>query len=176
MSQPRICIIDYGLGNIRSLANALKEVGVQLSLSSHREEILEADGCILPGVGAFAYGMHALQSKALDTTLRAYAHSGKPLLGICLGMQLMMESSEEFGSSQGLGLIPGDVLKLGCQQEAALRLPHVCWNDIVPHLDETGTRQFYPQRPVVQICTLFTLSPFSQPTLTIRSLRQHTMA
>ena len=132
MSQPRICIIDYGLGNIRSLANALKEVGVQASLTSHREEILEADGCILPGVGAFAYGMRTLQSKGLDTTLHAYAHSGKPLLGICLGMQLMMESSEEFGSSQGLGLIPGDVLKLGRQQERALRLPHVCWNDIVP--------------------------------------------
>lgn len=119
----KITIIDYGIGNIRSLQNALKHLGAESILSDDKETILGSDAVILPGVGAFAHAMQRLQERDLISSITEFAQSGKPLLGICLGMQLLFEQSEEFEITKGLSLIRGRVTKL----QNVRKLPHVGW-------------------------------------------------
>ncbi|RLA77106.1 MAG: imidazole glycerol phosphate synthase subunit HisH [Epsilonproteobacteria bacterium] len=125
-----IAIIDYGLGNIQSISNALNSFGSQYILTKDKEKILNADGLILPGVGAFSEGMRLLKLHHLDSTIKEYAASNKPLLGICLGMQLLLEESEEFELTQGLDLIEGKVLKFPLKSSISLKLPHIGWSQI----------------------------------------------
>lgn len=125
-----IVVVDYGLGNIKSIRNAFEALGVEVLLSRQREIILGADGLILPGVGAFSHGMRNLIKYGLDDVIRDYAKTNKPLLGICLGMQMLMEESEEFGVTKGLGLIKGRVIKFPVAQAKKTRLPHISWNEI----------------------------------------------
>lgn len=133
MSKLEIAVIDYGLGNVRSIINAIKAIGAEATLTGDSQKILDAPACILPGVGAFGFGMQNLYEADLVPTIRRYAQSGKPLLGICLGMQLMLEESEEFGTTQGIGLVPGQVKILTHgNQENPVKLPHVCWNEVSP--------------------------------------------
>ena len=136
MKETTIAILDYGVGNVKSITNGFRKVGVRNILTNDPKKIMAADGCILPGVGAFAYGMKSLARHKLIDTVHAFAESGKPLLGICLGMQLLLKESDEFGVTKGLGLIPGRVEKMSCPQESRIRLPHVCWNHVYePSLD-----------------------------------------
>jgi len=128
MRQPAVAIIDYGLGNVRSLANALERVHALPILTRDPAVIQAAGGLILPGVGAFQAGMERLQALDLVPSIRSFFSSGKPLLGICLGMQLLMDQGEEFGISSGLGLVSGAVKRL--QTDA--KLPHMGWNRIRP--------------------------------------------
>ncbi|KQX19535.1 MULTISPECIES: imidazole glycerol phosphate synthase subunit HisH [unclassified Sphingomonas] len=122
-------IIDYGVGNLRSIANALRAVGARHILSASPAELLGCDRLILPGVGAFAHGMDALKQRGLDGFIRDRAELGTPLLGICLGMQLLLESSSEFGTTQGLGLLPSAVDRIGATSADGekRRLPNVNW-------------------------------------------------
>jgi len=121
-----ITIIDYGLGNLFSITNALKKVGVTASISSNRNEILEADGIILPGVGAFGEAMQRLSDLQLIDTLTSFNDTKKPILGICLGMQLLFSKSEEFGNHSGLNFIQGNVLKFPNNNS---KVPQVGWNN-----------------------------------------------
>jgi imidazole glycerol-phosphate synthase subunit HisH len=121
----KIAIIDYGLGNLRSVIRGLEKAGAQAVITCDAAEIASADGLVLPGVGAFSEGMEQLGP--LKTTVTEAARS-VPLLGICLGMQMLMETSEEHGLHQGLGLIPGSVRKF--PRKPGFKIPHMGWNSL----------------------------------------------
>ena len=129
---PQVAIVDFGLGNLFSVRNACEHVGLQANITSIKEDILGADAVILPGVGAFGDAMGALRKLDLISPLRDAAASKIPLIGICLGMQLLMRESFEFGRYEGLGLIDGAVLPLDNPFESfrRLKVPHVGWNRI----------------------------------------------
>lgn len=122
-----ITIVDYGVGNIGSLVNMFRRIGRTAELSSDPDRIAEADRLLLPGVGAFDVATEKLRSSGFDDAIRAQARTGRPLLGICLGMQLLLDSSEE-GTSKGLGLIPGQSIRF--DDSAGLRVPHMGWNQL----------------------------------------------
>ena len=126
----KIVVIDYDIGNVRSIINALEKVNATPILSRNKETIINADGVILPGVGAFPHAMQNLQKYGLVEIIKSYVDTNKPLLGICLGMQMLVDESNEFGITQGLGLIEGKVIKLPVQNEEFEKLPHVSWNEI----------------------------------------------
>ncbi|MES5895120.1 MULTISPECIES: imidazole glycerol phosphate synthase subunit HisH [Bacillus cereus group] len=121
-----ITIIDYGMGNIRSVEQALKYIGAEYIVTDDKEEILRSDGVILPGVGAFPKAMDILEEKDLVCVLKEVGSSGKPLLGICLGMQLLFEKSEELQDCNGLNLLPGVIRKL----KVPYKIPHMGWNEL----------------------------------------------
>ena len=128
-------IINYGIGNVQSVNNAILKVGGFPVLTNKYEELLECDRLILPGVGAFHYGLDQLKKLNLDTLLMNFVSSKKPVFGICLGMQLLCESSTEFGFTQGLGFFEGRITKLITREEnEAIRLPHVGWKSIMSNL------------------------------------------
>ena len=134
MTSPRarIAIVDYGLGNLFSVARACERVGLEVTISSDARELVASDAMILPGVGAFGDAMTNLHERDMVGPLREIAQSGKPFFGICLGLQLLMTQSEEFGSHQGLDIIPGRVVHLGRPQgdHGTLKVPHVGWNRV----------------------------------------------
>ena len=126
-----IGIVDYNMGNLASVINAFAKVGVDATLESDPTKLAQYDKLILPGVGAFGDAMIHLKENGMDEAVIAYAKSGKPLLGICLGMQLLFESSEEFGSTKGLGLIPGKVVAFDENKfDRVLKVPHMGWNEL----------------------------------------------
>jgi len=124
---PWIAVIDYGMGNQRSVEKALERLGATASITRDPAELGAADGLVLPGVGAFPLAMRNLRELGLAELIRARVEDGVPLLGICLGMQLLFESSRELERTEGLGLIPGDVTLL---QTGGLRVPHIGWNEV----------------------------------------------
>jgi imidazole glycerol phosphate synthase glutamine amidotransferase subunit len=134
LSGRRIGVIDYGMGNQQSLINALEHLGAQTLLSDEPDQLAMCSLLALPGVGAFPQGMDALRSRGLDTWLQAWAADGRPLLGICLGMQMLFECGEEFGTCPGLGLLQGRVVRLPDQdlEGSSLILPHMGWNRLWP--------------------------------------------
>jgi len=126
-----IGIVDYNMGNLASVINAFAKVGVDARLESNPNKLSQYDKLILPGVGAFGDAMEHLKSNGMDEAVIAYAKTGKPLLGICLGMQLLFESSEEFGSTKGLGLIPGKVVAFDESKfDHPQKVPHMGWNEL----------------------------------------------
>lgn len=126
-----IGLIDYNMGNLCSVANAFKTLDVPLKMIYQPEEVASCDKIILPGVGAFADAMEALNKEGMGEAVQAFAHSGKPLLGICLGMQLLFESSVEFGETKGLGLIEGEIVKFDTARfSQRLKVPHMGWNTL----------------------------------------------
>src|SRR5215468_7203798 len=132
-----IAIIDYGMGNLRSVQKGLEQVGAVAELTRDPERIGAAAGVVLPGVGAFGACMDNLRAYGLVETVRRVIARGTPFLGICLGMQLLFEESEEFGRVPGLGIFPGRVVRFA--DTPALKVPHMGWNRIrklqdVPHL------------------------------------------
>jgi glutamine amidotransferase len=126
-----IAIIDYGVGNLQSVINAFEKVGTKAFLVSDPDKLISYDKAILPGVGAFGDAMEHLHVKGMDGAVREFAASGKPLMGICLGMQLLFEKSQEFGESKGLGLIPGEVVPFDQSRfKEPLKIPHMGWNTL----------------------------------------------
>ena len=126
-----IGIVDYNIGNLASVINAFNKVGVPTRLESDPSKLSQYDKLILPGVGAFGDAMAHLKKNGMDEAIKAFAGTGKPLLGICLGMQLLFESSEEFGSHEGLGLIPGKVVAFDESRfDHPLKVPHMGWNEM----------------------------------------------
>ncbi|MBQ3304186.1 MAG: imidazole glycerol phosphate synthase subunit HisH [Clostridia bacterium] len=131
-----IAIIDYGVGNLFSLAHSLKAVGAQAVVTGDAKEISRAERVILPGVGAFGDAAKKLRETGLDTLVREIAGHGTPVMGICLGMQLLLDRSFEFGEHVGLGLIPGEVRPIAEVIPAELKIPHIGWNALdirAPH-------------------------------------------
>lgn len=128
-----VSLVDYGLGNLGSVANMLKRVGAQSRRISTPEELLDSESVLLPGVGAYDTGMKLLEAQGLVEPLRRFAASGRPLLGICLGMQLLVDSSAE-GTLPGLGLIAGRCERV--VDAPQLRVPHMGWNHVEPVRDD----------------------------------------
>jgi glutamine amidotransferase len=125
----KVVIIDYGLGNLYSISQACSHLGFYPEVSADREKILKADSLILPGVGAFKVAMEHLISRKLVDVITEFANSERPLMGVCLGMQLLFEQSEEFGVHKGLGLIKGAIKKIPeLYHSEKLRIPHIGWN------------------------------------------------
>ena len=123
-----ISIIDYGVGNLFSLKCSLDRIGAECVVTDSKEQIYSSDKIILPGVGAFKDAMEKLKTKGLDKVLIECAKEGTPLLGICLGMQMLFEESSEFGICKGLALIPGKVKELKGYVPQNLDIPHMGWN------------------------------------------------
>jgi glutamine amidotransferase len=123
-----IAIVDYGVGNLFSLKSSLAAVGADTVVTSDRNKLRAADRIILPGVGAFGDAAEKLRAAGLDEFLIAEAGEGKPLLGICLGMQLLFERSFEYGEHRGLGLIPGEIRPIREAVPENLKIPHIGWN------------------------------------------------
>lgn len=128
-----VSLIDYGLGNLGSVLNMLKRVGANSRLVKNAEEIASSDRLILPGIGAFDTGMRLLNEAGLSPAIKAFASTGRPVMGICLGMQLLLDSSEE-GSLAGLGLISGRSLRI--PDADGIRVPHMGWNSVEPVRDD----------------------------------------
>ncbi|MDO3413122.1 imidazole glycerol phosphate synthase subunit HisH [Saccharibacillus sp. CPCC 101409] len=120
-----IAIVDYGMGNLHSVSKAVERLGYDYLITGDEREILESSGVLLPGVGAFGDAMSHLQDTGLDLTVRKAAGEGKPLLGICLGMQLLFDGSDEHGKHEGLGLLPGRAVRF---EAGELKVPHMGWN------------------------------------------------
>lgn len=121
-----LAIIDYGMGNLRSVQKSLEKVGLSVQVVSSPAGVDDACGVVLPGVGAFADAMHNLQKTGLDQAVCRAIAAGKPYLGICLGLQLLFEHSEEWGGSPGLGILPGRVKRL----PDLVKVPHMGWNQV----------------------------------------------
>ena len=137
MSAPRVAIVDYGVGNLFSVARACEAAGLATITTSEPDEITRAAAAILPGIGAFGEAMAAIRRLDLVECLRALPERGIPLVGVCLGMQLLMEQSLEFGRHQGLGLIRGTVERL--HAGAANKVPHVGWTAIHRPVSGSGS-------------------------------------
>jgi imidazole glycerol-phosphate synthase subunit HisH len=122
-----IAVVDYGMGNRRSVEKAFEHIGASVTVTSDHEKLRASAGLVVPGVGAFPRGMDSLRKLGLDELLRERVAHGTPVLGICLGMQLAFERSTEQGGTSGLGLIAGEVREL---DRGALKLPHIGWNEV----------------------------------------------
>ena len=125
-----IAIVDYGVGNLFSLKSSFERIGAETVVTSDEESIRKADKIILPGVGAFEDACKKLKESGLDKVLISEAEKGKPLMGICLGMQLLFERSFEYGCHDGLGLLKGDVVPIRGYVDGNLKIPHIGWNSL----------------------------------------------
>ena len=135
-----IGIIDYGVGNLFSLKSSFEAIGVETFVSGNREELSKADKLVLPGVGAFGDAAQKLRDSGLDSFVRDQAAKGVPLLGICLGMQLLFEKSYEYGEHEGLGLLKGQVVPMTERLPKGLKIPHMGWNAL--RIRKEGSRLF----------------------------------
>ncbi|MDQ6971967.1 MAG: imidazole glycerol phosphate synthase subunit HisH [Mariprofundaceae bacterium] len=132
MSKLEVTLIDYGMGNLLSVRRALEHCGARVSVTSDPKEILSTPRLVLPGVGAFPDGMARLRRLGLDAVVREIADSGVPVLGICLGMQMLFDESDEHDGAEGLGLIPGQVLAIPSLTVEGLpqKIPHIGWGSL----------------------------------------------
>ncbi len=123
-----ISILDYGAGNLQSVEKALRHIGCQCQVTADPAALLAAQAAVLPGVGAFGDAMQSLRARGLEAPIQEYVASGRPFLGICLGLQVLFESSEEAPGAKGLGLLKGKVVRL--PEGAGLKVPHIGWNSL----------------------------------------------
>jgi imidazole glycerol-phosphate synthase subunit HisH len=123
----RIAVLNYGIGNLRSVEKALEHVGVEAVVSGEPDVVRDADGVILPGVGAFPKAIERIRERGLDELIVERHEAGVPILGICLGLQLLFDSSTELGGAAGLGLLPGEVSELDAN---GLKVPHIGWSPV----------------------------------------------
>jgi len=149
--KPKVAIVDYGMGNLFSVRQACEHAGLDVSITSAREEILNADAVILPGIGAFGDAMATLSRLDLVGVLRDVAASGKALIGVCLGLQLLMTESFEFGRHKGLGIIEGQVVPFDNPKEGArkLKVPQVGWNSV--HRVGNGQEEAWENSPLAKL-------------------------
>ena len=147
---PRVAIIDCELGNLFSVQRACEFVGLEAKITNDCEEILDAGGVILPGVGAFGDAMSNLERLDLVAPLKDYIASGRPFMGVCLGMQLLFTESEEFGRHKGLDIIPGHIVRFESQRTSSRirKVPQVCWNQIYPSSDGGPAWDKHPLKDV----------------------------
>ena len=140
----RIGIVSYGMGNLRSVEKALERIGAEPLISAEPAQLDGASGLLLPGVGAFPRAMERIREAGLDAYLRERARDGTPILGVCLGMQLLFDSSVENGDTPGLGLLPGPVTRL---EAPGLKLPHIGWSPVSLEGDAPLTRDLPDRDP-----------------------------
>ena len=126
-----VAVIDYGVGNLFSLKSSFSAIGEEVTVTGNPKEIGRADRIILPGVGAFGDAAKKLKLSGLDEVLKEEAEKGTPIMGICLGMQLLFDKSFEYGVHEGLGLIKGDVVPLSEKIPSGLKIPHIGWNELI---------------------------------------------
>lgn len=126
----KVMVVDYGIGNLHSVVKALRARGADVAVSSTASEVAAAERVVLPGVGAFPDGMARLRERHLDQAIRTFVRTERPFLGICLGMQMLMSGSEEFGQHEGLDIIAGQVRAI--VPEPGLKVPQIGWNRIAP--------------------------------------------
>lgn len=135
-----IAIADYGLGNLHSVRRAFEAAGATATITTEPADLSDADAVVVPGVGAFGQGMKNLEARGLAEQIKGLAKTGMPTLGICLGMQLLMDESEELGHWQGLGLIPGRVIGFSPPAGERAKVPQIGWNSVEPPVKaESGT-------------------------------------
>ena len=127
MSAARIAILDYGMGNLRSVEKALEHVGARATITDDADAVRAADGVILPGVGAFPLAMERIRERRLDELIEERRRAGVPILGICLGLQLLFDSTTELGGAVGIGMLPGEVAGL---EADGLKVPHIGWSPV----------------------------------------------
>ncbi len=139
-----ICVLDYGMGNLRSVEKALEHVGVRATIAGDAETARGADGLILPGVGAFPKAMEGVRRLGLDELIAERLAAGVPVLGICLGLQLLFGSTTELGGADGLGLLPGGVAEL---QAPGLKVPHIGWSPVRWEKDSPLTEGIESETP-----------------------------
>jgi len=144
MRTARICILDYGMGNLRSVEKALEHVGATATIASDAETIRAADGLILPGVGAFPKAMERVRELRLDELTVERRDDGVPILGICLGLQLLFESTTELGGADGIGMLPGGVAELDAD---GLKVPHIGWSPVRWERDSRLTEVIESETP-----------------------------
>ena len=159
--EPSLVILDYGMGNRRSVEKACEKVGARTTVSADEKAIREADGIILPGVGAFPRAMSRIYEIGLDEMLRTAEASGQPILGICLGYQLLFENSVELGGSEGLGLLPGKVVEIPAQGR---KVPHIGWAAVTWTQPSPLTNGLRPGEPFYFVHS-FVPAPEDQDTL-----------
>ena len=153
-----IAIIDYGVGNLRSVEKAFQSVGVDVIISSDADTLRSADKLVLPGVGAFGDAMRGLRAPGFDILVKEAADAGKPILGLCVGLQMMFDEGLEFGRHEGLGLIPGRVVLF--PKDGPL-VPHIGWN----RLKHLANIRFLKTCPNILISILFIRITSNQPTI-----------
>jgi len=139
-----IAIIDYGVGNLFSLQSSFRKIGADILVTSDPEKLRKADKLILPGVGAFADAAAQLRESGLDRVVKEEAAKGKPIMGICLGMQMLFEKSYEYGEHEGLGLLKGSVVPMAGVIPAELKIPHIGWNALHIRRENTLLRYVNP--------------------------------
>ena len=134
----KITIIDYGCGNILNLVRAIRFLGYEAETTHDKKKIMNSSHVILPGVGAFGNAIKQLEKYNLQNAILEYAKLNRPLFGICLGMQILLTVSYEFGVHRGLGLIKGEVIKILNKKNNEIKIPHMGWNEIYPNNDKKG--------------------------------------
>lgn len=161
-----VVIIDYGRGNLKSVYNALKFLNIDCIISSNKDDLINATGLILPGVGAFKDSMNSLMESGLIDTIKEECAKGKPLLGICLGMQMLFDKGYEDGETTGLGLLKGEVVKMEPIEE--VKIPHIGWNNLIFSKNDPITKDlnlgsyvYYVHSYHVINCTSYDLIAFS---------------
>ena len=132
----KITIIDYKCGNILNLVRAIKHLGYEVEMTSEKKKIINSSHVILPGVGAFGNAMKQLENQNLNKVILEYAKLNNPLLGICLGMQILLTEGNEFGRHSGLNLIEGEVIKISNNKIKEIKIPHMGWNELYPNKNE----------------------------------------
>lgn len=166
MSTPEVTIIDYGAGNLLSVRRGFEHCGAQVNLAVNPDEILKADRLVLPGVGAFSNAMEALKGLDMVSIIHEVAIKGTPILGICLGMQLMLDKSEEFGITEGLGIIPGSVVPVPNQTSSGnvQKVPHIGWSKLHPSKSISNWKKGVLQNTLSGESVYFVHSYMAEPT------------
>lgn len=152
---PKVAIVDHSLGNLHSVGQACKHVGLDAVITADAAEIEAAEALILPGVGAFGDAIRTLRERDLVEPITSFAETGKPTVGVCLGLQLFMETSDEFGSHEGLGLIPGSVHRFSAGSDQTtgrrIRVPQVGWNTIQKSKDPDSRANPWADTPLAGV-------------------------
>ncbi len=162
-----IAVIDYGAGNLQSVVKALHYIGCDCTVTNEKKEICRADGAILPGVGSFADAMDCMRTSGAEEAVLEFIKSGKPFLGICLGLQLLFEGSEESPGVKGLGLLKGSITKIP-HQNHTLKIPHMGWNSL-DILQEDGIFKGIPQEAYVYFVHSYFLKAESEAIVAART-------
>jgi len=172
-SQKNVVIIDYGVGNLLSVMRSVEVCGANPILTNCPDKISNAERLILPGVGAFSDGMKGLLEKNLIAPIKDYVQKGRPFLGICLGMQMILDESHEFGVTKGLGLIPGKVLSIPNKSPDGInfKIPHIGWSSIRPYMESKDWKNTILHNTVKEDSVYFVHSFFAVP-----NKNEHTLA
>lgn len=168
MSSRRVAVVDYGSGNIASVANALWAAGAEPEILRTAEAVARADRVVLPGVGAAGAALDRLRRGGFDEALSELHRAGRPILAICVGMHMLAEELDEFGRQRGLGWIGGRVVKLADDAQAGIRVPHMGWSEVVPAADDGAWYGADPAARYFYFCHSYRLAGEQAVTATAR--------